>query len=496
MLKIKRESATRVQRYPLQEGRGEQARYFVRDKGANRRAMKEISIPIGTKFPTYSGFQAVFKSLFARGLIIAVNASTGIITARMLNPQGRGEVSAMTIWAVFVTFAMSLGLPSSLTYHISNRTSSSSGLVGAALLMSLVANTVSGLIASLFLPQILHFYSAQTIFYARLFLIGVPLGVILQVGRAAFEARGEFSLSMRAQWLVPLATLLSLGALVSIHGFTPVLAASIYVFGGLPVALWMLWRLWLEFHPSLEHLTSTSKSLLSYGIRSYGIDLCGTLSVYVDQALVVSLLNAQQMGAYVVALSMSRMLNVFQSSVVMVLFPKAVGRPAPEILEVTGTAARLSTLLTAIVGGVLALLGPVALRLLYGSKYLNAVPIFRILMLEVIINGLVMVLAQAPMALGKPGVVTMLQSVGLTLTIPLMMVLVPRYGLFGAGYALLLATTCRLLLVAFSFSWFLKLHCPRLYLTVSDCRIAFTKVITVVPVLNKFALTMPIDCVD
>ena len=53
------------------------------------------------------------------------------------------------------------------------------------------------------------------------------------------------------------------------------------------------------------------RQLFAYGIRSYGIDLCGTMALYVDQALVVRLLEPGMMGTYVVALSLSRMLNAF-----------------------------------------------------------------------------------------------------------------------------------------------------------------------------------------
>ena len=78
------------------------------------------------------------------------------------------------------------------------------------------------------------------------------------------------------------------------------------------------------------------KQLLQYGIRSYGIDLLGTLALQVDQVLVVSLLSADAMGSYVVVLSLSRMLNVFQTSVVMVLFPKAAGHSTDKVLSMTG----------------------------------------------------------------------------------------------------------------------------------------------------------------
>jgi O-antigen/teichoic acid export membrane protein len=120
----------------------------------------------------------------------------------------------------------------------------------------------------------------------------------------------------------------------------------------------------------------------------------------------------------------------------------------------------MSTVLTAIVGTIIAILGPQALSLLYGAEYRTASTVLRILVLEVILSGATLVLSQAFMALGRPGVVTALQVTGLVLTIPLMILLVPRYGIVGAGIALLVSTTSRFILVLLSFPLFLKMQVP------------------------------------
>jgi O-antigen/teichoic acid export membrane protein len=90
--------------------------------------------------------------------------------------------------------------------------------------------------------------------------------------------------------------------------------------------------------------------MMGYGVRSYGIEVLGTLALQVDQVLVISLLSPSAMGSYVVVLSLSRMLNLFQNSVVMVLFPRAAGRSAGEVVALTGSSVRISGLITALSG--------------------------------------------------------------------------------------------------------------------------------------------------
>ena len=164
------------------------------------------------------------------------------------------------------------------------------------------------------------------------------------------------------------------------------------------------------------------------------------------------------------------MLNLFQNSVVMVLFPKAAGQSIGDVVAMTGESARASTLVTAAFGVPVCVAGPLMLRLLYGSEYVAAVGALRILVLEVILSGATFVLAQAFMALDRPGVVTILQAIGLSLSIPMMLVLIPRYGIYGAAVSLLISTIARLLFVYAGFRLFLKVEPPNLLPDRSDLR--------------------------
>jgi O-antigen/teichoic acid export membrane protein len=216
------------------------------------------------------------------------------------------------------------------------------------------------------------------------------------------------------------------------------------------------------------------KQILGYGIRSYGIDLLGTLALQVDQVLVVSLLTPSAMGSYVVVLSLSRMLNLFQNSVVMVLFPKAAGQSIGDVVKMTGDSVRASGLVTVACGIPVCMAGPLLLALLYGKEYTGAVGALRILVLEVVLSGATFVLAQAFMALDRPGVVTILQAIGLSLSIPMMLLLIPRYGIYGAAISLLASTIARLLFVYAGFWMFLKTTPPRLLPDRRDVRLLWS----------------------
>lgn len=430
----------------------------------------DIAVPVPlseiTKKPSRSsgdGAQAVVYSVANRLGILALNAVTGILTARTLQPAGRGQLAAMIIWPLFLASATTLGIPSSLIYHLRKRARDRSELFANGFAMSLGLGVAATLLGFFFLPHWLHRYPAPVIHAAQLFLLTLPLCSTTLVGRAILEGSNEFSTSNAIQILTPLATLIALLTFWAAHNLTAYTAAIAYVASALPTFLLMFVKVRRISTARWRFSLDACKRLLHYGVRSYGIDLLGTLALQVDQVLVISLLTPSAMGSYVVVLSLSRMLSVFQNAVVMVLFPKAAGQSPEKVLWLTERSTRISAMITVFCGACVCLSGPYLLGLLYGSEYVGATSALRILVLEAIVSGAVFTLAQAFMALARPGIVTILQGLGLALSIPLMLWLIPSMGVVGAALALLLSTTARFLFIYFGFPVFLRTRKPKLF---------------------------------
>ena len=409
-----------------------------------------------------SGLAAVMQSMGGRILFVLINAGTGIITARALHPAGRGELAALGVWPNFLGSLMTLGLPSALIFWSRAEPENKSGLMWASLPLTIVLGLLAMLIGIAGIPFWLSQYSPEIIRMAQLFMLNAVIVLLIANARAASEAENDFFASSLALCLSPLLAFFGLLSLQLAHLLTPVTAASAYIVSGIPSCIFLLFRLRRNFHKPPAHIPAAMGKLLHYGVRSYGVDICGTLSLYADQAIVVHLLNPDAMGTYVVALSLSRTLNVIHQAVAAVLFPKAVSLQPKELLSMTGRAIRISTLCTAACGAAVALLGPVLLSLLYGREYRGATIILNILIVEVVVTGATLVLTRAYMALGRPGLVTILQSSGLVLSLPLLFLLVPRWGVTGASVALLTAALVRLIFALCSFRFVLGLPAPGL----------------------------------
>ncbi|WP_218080020.1 lipopolysaccharide biosynthesis protein [Anthocerotibacter panamensis] len=418
-----------------------------------------------------SGPAATAQTVLTKVLVLGLNVATGVITARELGPDGRGSQAAMLLWPQFLAFAMTLGLPSATLYNLRRHPEDRSSLFAALLILGMLLGCTATATGVLFIPLWLANYPPDIIHTAQWFMVAAPVSLLALTFTSALEALDAFHLSNLERFLQPLLTLCGLVGLLLTGTLTPFTSALAYLMPILPLFLWRLVYLWIRLRPRWVKLKTSFQRLVSYGVRSYGIDLAGTLAAQIDQVLVVGLLNPYHMGMYAVALSLSRVLNIFQAAIATVLFPRLAARPPAEVVAVTGQAVRVSTALSLLVAGSVVLVGPVVLHLLYGPEYAEAVAVFRILVVEVVLGGAVLVLAQTFMALGKPGAVTIWQTVGLGLSVPLLLLLIPAFGLVGAGLALLCSTGARLLLMLLSYPLVLKIPPPSLVLTRDDLRL-------------------------
>lgn len=410
-----------------------------------------------------NGTKAIANTLGSRILQQGLNAATGIVTARALLPSGRGQLAAMILWSLFLAGLTTFGLPTALIYFIRRQPEHKKDLISSGLAMSVCAGVITMVVGAYFLPSWLHQYPSWIVVNAQWFLIFTPICSVTLAGRSVLEANGLFGKSNAQQLMVPTLTLIGLLSALTFHHLTVSIAALCYTLPTIPVFFFMLKQLrpLLSKRLQLPSLWAC-RMLLSYGIRSWGIDLLGTLGGQVDQVLVIRLLTPADMGFYAVTLGLSRIMSIIQSSAVTVLFPKAAGLSTEEVIRLTGRATRISAGLTLMGSVLVAFVGPWLLKVFYGREYIHSVGAFRVLLLEVTISGCAFLLSQAFMALGRPGLVTILQAIGLALSIPLMLRFIPMWGVLGAATALTLSTAARTVLVYFSFRIFLKTRPPDL----------------------------------
>lgn len=412
---------------------------------------------------------ATIQTVLVKIAILLTNLLTGVLTARYLGPEGRGEQAAMILFPQFLAFSCSLGLFPALVFYLKKEPERRVEIFSTAIFSSLILGCIATGIGIFSIPVWLAKYSPSVILFSQGMMLFSPLILLSVACNVALSAHGEFSVGNKANYLTPFLTFVGLVTLVLTNKISPYTSSIIYVIPTLPVAFWLIYTQRQYIRPIPFYVGQRYvKKLLSYGIRSFGSDLLTMVSSQIDQVLVVGLLSATSMGQYSIALSLSRMLEVFQNSIATVLFPRIAACSVEEAGKVSGQAVRAMLVVIIPCAFCLAIVGPSLLSLLYGKDFLGATNVFRILTIEIIMTGITVILVQSFLAVGRPEIVTLVQFSGLSISIPLLVWLVPQYSILGAGIALLVSATIRTLLLLLCYPIFLKIKSPNLMISRAD----------------------------
>jgi O-antigen/teichoic acid export membrane protein len=409
---------------------------------------------------------ALAQTLLVRFLTLGLNLLTGVVVARYLGPIGRAEQAAILLGAGLFPFLISFGIPNAVQYKIRTMPDRASEIVSAGTVLAIALGVTACIVGVFVVPQMLARYAASIVRAAQVAMVTAPLAMLYSLFCGVMQARHRFREPNFTRWAMPASTLLILFALVASHALTPVSSAVAY----LAAFVWAVPWLWVRVAPRvrLRGLRQVTKGLMSYGSRSYVSDILGTLAAQVDQVLVIGLLSPASMGLYAVAIGSARAVDLFSGSVVAVLFPRAASLEHAQIVQLTGRAARITSALLLATSVALIALMPLLLPLFYGRAFIDAVPVAQVIVVSIALNAVVYILAQAYMAAGHPGTNALIQVVGLATTVPAMLLLIPRYALLGAAFALVISTVLRLLFSLACFPVVLKTPIPSLLLNMGD----------------------------
>src|SRR5512134_2645293 len=196
-----------------------------------------------------TGTATVAQTLLMRLIVLGANVVTGIVTARALAPAGRGEVAAIVLWPQLLTFALTLGLPAAVRYHLRCSPERTAHLLTAAILLSFGAGAVAAAAGILGIPFLLGEYRLEIERAAQVFMLLAPLMLLLNVLTGALEVLDEFAVANALRAIQPFITLAALGVLAGAGALHPITAAGAYLLPVIPLSVWLLRHLWARAHP-------------------------------------------------------------------------------------------------------------------------------------------------------------------------------------------------------------------------------------------------------
>lgn len=378
------------------------------------------------------------SALSLRALTAAFVAIGAVILARYLGPEGRGLVATATAGPLITVLLLVVGLSVSNVYFIAREEVSVSGALGTSMAVGGGLGSAAALV-----------YVGVALVLQDSTLRGLPTPYIV-VGAllvpASLTARYVASI---AQGLQRIALLNSVGLLQAVATVLLSLVLLVGLRAGPLVALAIaVGSVLVSVTPVLIVLTKDygrwhfERGYVARSVRFAAKGEAGNFITFLgyrlDLIIVTALLGFGASGHYFVAFTAVELLWMVPNAIATVLFPRvaaSVAMGAHPSIESSTALARLTTLLLvgfAIIGGILA---PLVVPLVFSAEYSASILPLELLIPGVVLFGVGKVLTADLSGRGHPGVSTVAVAVAVVVMVALDMILIPAYGLPGAGAA-------------------------------------------------------------
>ncbi len=394
---------------------------------------------------TFSGYGPM---AIASVVTIAGNMTTGVLTARLLAPAGKGVVAAIVTWSWFSAYAYHIGLPEAATYAVANDPPSASRVTSTVLASTLVLSVLGLGITHLLLPVAYGRQSAEFIDLARTYTAMSVFIMFSQAAAGVLAGQARFRLLALLHVVAPAGAALALVALAVSSRFTLTavlicLAAS-QGLGAIASVAFAVHRTGLG-RPVLAEFSSLHRRAISIWPGTIATLTNGRL----DLLLLPVFASTSTVGLYSVAANAASVLQGVAGNLGGVLLAKATRLSESARIRLIERSLNFMFLFSLVLAIALTLAARPLILLVYGQEYLEAVPLLIILVPGVTAWTMALFANRGLQSLDRPGQGSAIQVVGAVFMLGGLLVTLPRFGAYGAAWT---STVSYLLCFIFSYA--------------------------------------------
>jgi len=373
----------------------------------------------------------------AVNLLLAVVAfASGGLVARLLGPEGRGELAAIQIWPSFLASLSLLGLSQSVVYFTARRPDEAGRYLTSATLLTLLSSFLFMAMGYLLMPFVLAAQSPQTVEAARWYLLIIPLFSLTGMPQNSLRGQSDFTVWNLMRLVVPLGWVVLL--LVASHrgqndpawlAFGYLVLSALFI---IPAVGIVLSRTRGPFLPDKRQW----RPMLGYGLPLALVSIPLLLNMRLDQMLMTALVMPRLLGLYAVAVAWGGAVSPLLSAVGIVLFPRVASQPS--VAGSMSTLAKgfsLTMALGIVIGGLVLILTPIAVPLIFGVEFKAAVPPAMLLVLGGVVSSIKGTLGEGVRGLGESKVILLGEGLGLAVTAAGLILLLRPAEMIGAATA-------------------------------------------------------------
>ncbi|ANM29063.1 hypothetical protein ABI59_04835 [Acidobacteria bacterium Mor1] len=383
----------------------------------------------------------MFESFVVNMVIAAVNIGSGILLARLLGAEGRGELAAAQALPMILCMVGQLGLPQAVIYFgARDRERAGEYAVSATLLMLGFGVPLMALTAAI-TPWFLEQQRSEVVRLGQIYvLLLVPTAIHL-LPVATSRALHRISIWNRLRLVSPVLWLVVVAALFLVDLDHPAAVLFIYLSLFFVAALIMIAAVRGLIGRPMKPAAGAWGKLLRYGLPLTLGAAPLALNQSLDRLIIAGMLPAAELGQYTVAISWTRIGLLPVTALTGVAFSKLAGiEQRSEQLRFIWRAGLGAVAVSALTVLVIAAATPWALPMAFGADFRAAIGISFVALISIFLQGIDHMLKVSMQGLGRTVPITIAEWSGLILLVPAAIWLIGRYGLFGAPWALVVGS--------------------------------------------------------
>jgi O-antigen/teichoic acid export membrane protein len=365
---------------------------------------------------------------------------TGIITARMLGPAGKGQLTAVVVWVGMLAMLGSLGIVEAINYYTASRKTGQGSVLATGIVIGLCQSILLLAAGWVLTPLVLEEQGPALIQLGRYFLILIPLNLFTLYLQGYLGGRLHFSTYNFIRFAVSITIL---GGLVFLLVVDRVSVGSVLLVYLIANAITLLVALMSVLRaPSDGYIPSRklAASMLAYGVKAHTSNVTATFNERFDQLIIAMFLPAAQLGFYAIGVSLTTGVMIIGTSIAIVALP-VVARleDTEERARSVSRFFRVNFWFSVVIAIALILITPYLILILFGAAYLPAETATRILLLAAIPLSGNRVLQAALKSSNLPLHAGLAELIAAIATIIFLIALLPIYGIVGAAITSFLA---------------------------------------------------------
>lgn len=383
-----------------------------------------------------SPLRAVLGVVSTRVVLLVLGLMVSVIVARALGPAGRGA------YAVVVALASTTLALGHLSVEQAQVYLTSQGIARRQLAANaVVLGGALGIVAAacILTVSFLTGYPAddvKSLALVPIALAAVPFGIVSAYATGLVVLAGRTDVVNRAMLLGGGTQSVLLLGLAVVERLTVV---AVIIVWSLQTALPLVVLLWYLRPRPRSFSWRVARNEVMLGLRYHG----GLLSLYlllrVDVLMLAAFTSNREVGLYALAVTIIELVNIGTDAIATVVLRRQASSPLADAGSFTARVVGLAFILVLGTVGALLVVSPWLVPLVYGDAFTDSVPALLALAPGVIALAASRSAGGYILRLNRPWTVTALAASALSVNVGLNLVLIPAYGIVGAGLASSLA---------------------------------------------------------